>query len=140
MIVYELITLRRGTHLPAGKAFESSYCAGAFVECRVLDNGSAPGKRPAGRGLKIVYELTKGLGGRFRAEFWNGRINFYLNVSARWGNGKNRFSTKGPTRRRAGDTMSFQPRLLFLRSVHVERYFRLLSPGLLAWTRHPRRV
>jgi hypothetical protein len=98
MIVYELITLRRGTHLPAGKAFESSYCAGAFVECRVLDNGSAPGKRPAGRGLKIVYELTKGLGGRFRAEFWNGRINFYLNVPARWGNGKNPFSTKGPTR------------------------------------------
>jgi len=42
MIVCELITMRRGTHLPAGKAFESSYCAGAFVECRVLDKGSAP--------------------------------------------------------------------------------------------------
>jgi DNA-binding MarR family transcriptional regulator len=34
--------MRRGTHLPAGKASESSYCAGTFVECRVLDNGSAP--------------------------------------------------------------------------------------------------
>ncbi len=64
MIVYELITMRRGTHLPVGKGgFESIYCAGAFVECRVLDNGSAPVNVQPGRGLKIV------LGGRFRLNF-----------------------------------------------------------------------
>jgi two-component sensor histidine kinase len=38
---------------------------GDFVECRVLDNGSAAASVRPGRGLKIVNELARGLGGKF---------------------------------------------------------------------------
>src|SRR5262245_2911525 len=43
--------------------------AGKFVECRVLDNGSAAASFQPGRGLKIVNELTKALDGRFDQKF-----------------------------------------------------------------------
>jgi two-component sensor histidine kinase len=67
MIVQELIT-NATRHAFAGE----NGCirvellrAGAFVECRVLDNGSAPVSCQPGCGLKIVDELTKALDGRF---------------------------------------------------------------------------
>ena len=41
----------------------------AFVECRVLDNGSAPTNGHPGRGLKIVNALAKALIGRFHQKF-----------------------------------------------------------------------
>ena len=43
--------------------------AGAFVECRVLDDGSAAPNVQLDRGLKIINALTKGLGGRFEQSF-----------------------------------------------------------------------
>jgi hypothetical protein len=46
--------------------------AGTFVECRVLDNGSAPINFHPGHGLKIVDELTKALDGRFDQKFGAG--------------------------------------------------------------------
>jgi two-component sensor histidine kinase len=43
--------------------------AGMLVECRVVDNGSAPTSVRRGRGLKIVDELVKGLDGRLDQRF-----------------------------------------------------------------------
>src|SRR5262249_31201866 len=43
--------------------------SGKSVECRVLDNGSAPVTFRPGRGLKIVNELAKALDGRFDQKF-----------------------------------------------------------------------
>ena len=71
MIVHELIT-NAARHAFAGRKGEIRVelsRAGALVECRVLDNGSALGNVRPGRGLKIIDELTKGLGGRFEQRF-----------------------------------------------------------------------
>jgi two-component sensor histidine kinase len=71
MIVYELITnaARHAFAGGKGKIRVELERAGAFVECRVLDDGSArAGARP-GRGLKIIEELTKGLEGRLDQRF-----------------------------------------------------------------------
>jgi two-component sensor histidine kinase len=71
MIVHELIT-NAARHAFAGRNGEIRVelsRAGALVECRVLDNGSALGNVRPGRGLKIIDELTKGLGGRFEQRF-----------------------------------------------------------------------
>jgi two-component sensor histidine kinase len=43
--------------------------AGSWVNCRVTDNGSALGRIKLGRGLRIVGELTKSLGGRIGHTF-----------------------------------------------------------------------
>ena len=43
--------------------------AGKLVECRVVDNGSAPTSVRRGRGLRIVDELVKGLDGRLDQSF-----------------------------------------------------------------------
>jgi two-component sensor histidine kinase len=50
--------------------------AGAFVECKVQDNGSAAASPQPGRGLKIINDLTKGLGGRFAQSFGTGGSTF----------------------------------------------------------------
>jgi len=71
MIVHELIT-NAARHAFAGRVggirVELSR-VGALAECRVLDNGSALGNVRPGRGLKIIDELIKGLGGRFEQRF-----------------------------------------------------------------------
>jgi hypothetical protein len=38
---------------------------GPVAECTVVDNASAPASIGPGRGLKIIDELTRSLGGRF---------------------------------------------------------------------------
>jgi two-component sensor histidine kinase len=43
--------------------------AGAFVECKVLDNGAAAAGVQPGRGFKIISELAKGLDGWFEQTF-----------------------------------------------------------------------
>jgi len=43
--------------------------AGSWVNCRVTDNGSGPGRIKPGRGLRIVGELAKSLGGRMGHTF-----------------------------------------------------------------------
>jgi two-component sensor histidine kinase len=74
MIVYELIT-NVARHAFSGRngaiRIELSR-AGAFVECSVLDNGSAPVNCRPGRGLKIVNALAKALLGRFHQKFGSG--------------------------------------------------------------------
>ena len=71
MIVYELITnaARHAFTDSGGKVRVELLCAGAFVECRVLDNGSAPSTMRPGRGLKLVRELAKTLAGGVEHEF-----------------------------------------------------------------------
>jgi two-component sensor histidine kinase len=71
MIMHELINnaarhaFARGT----GEIRVELARAGALVECRVLDNGSAAARVQPGRGTKIINELTKSLGGRFEQSF-----------------------------------------------------------------------
>lgn len=43
--------------------------AGQFVECKVLDNGSALEHARSGRGLRIINELSRALEGRFELRF-----------------------------------------------------------------------
>ena len=40
-----------------------------FVECRIMDNGSASGEVRPGRGLKIINALSKDLSGQFEQTF-----------------------------------------------------------------------
>jgi two-component sensor histidine kinase len=74
MIVYELIT-NAARHAFAGgngRIRVELLRAGMFVECRVLDNGSAPINFHPGHGLKIVDGLTKALDGRLAQKFGAG--------------------------------------------------------------------
>jgi two-component sensor histidine kinase len=71
MIVYELVT-NAARHAFAGRDGEirvELLRAGAFVRCKVLDNGAAPAHVQRGRGLKIVGELINALDGRFEQTF-----------------------------------------------------------------------
>ena len=71
MIVHELIT-NAARHAFAGGNGEIRVelsRTGSLAECWVLDNGSARANVQPGRGLKIVDELTKDLGGRFVQKF-----------------------------------------------------------------------
>jgi two-component sensor histidine kinase len=65
MIVYELATnaARHAFGNGNGQVRVELSRAGKQVECRVVDNGSAPSRVQRGRGLKIVDELIKGLDG-----------------------------------------------------------------------------
>jgi two-component sensor histidine kinase len=71
MIMHELIdnAARHAFARGRGTIRVELACAGAFVECRVLDDGSAAASVQPGRGLKIINELTNGLGGRFEQSF-----------------------------------------------------------------------
>lgn len=71
MIVYELIT-NAARHAFAGRDGEIQVellRSGAFVQCKVLDNGAAAAHVQPGRGLKIVGELIKALDGQFEQKF-----------------------------------------------------------------------
>jgi two-component sensor histidine kinase len=52
--------------------------AGSWVNCRVTDNGSGPGRIKLGRGLRIVGDLAKSLGGRIDYSFGTTRTSFVL--------------------------------------------------------------
>jgi two-component sensor histidine kinase len=71
MMVHELISNAARHAFTTGKGSIRVELAqtGTFVECRVLDDGSATASGQPGRGLKIINELTKGLGGRFEHGF-----------------------------------------------------------------------
>jgi two-component sensor histidine kinase len=74
MIVYELATnaARHAFAERHGEIRVELLRAGRYVTCKVLDNGSAAAGVQPGRGLKIVDELTKGLGGRFVQKLGSG--------------------------------------------------------------------
>jgi two-component sensor histidine kinase len=52
--------------------------AGSWVNCRVTDNGSGLGRIKPGRGLRIVGELAKSLGGRMGPTFGTTPTSFVL--------------------------------------------------------------
>ena len=52
--------------------------AGSWVNCRVSDNGSGLGRIKPGRGLRIVNELAKSLGGRMSHTFGTTSTSFAL--------------------------------------------------------------
>jgi two-component sensor histidine kinase len=52
--------------------------AGSWVHCQVSDNGSGLGRIKPGRGLRIVGELAKSLGGRMGHTFSTTRTSFAL--------------------------------------------------------------
>jgi two-component sensor histidine kinase len=71
MIVHELVTnaARHAFGNGNGQVRVELSRAGKLVECRVVDNGSAPTSVRRGRGFKIVDELVKGLDGRLDQRF-----------------------------------------------------------------------
>jgi two-component sensor histidine kinase len=71
LIVHELITnaVRHAFHGRNGEIGVELLRAGAFVHCKVMDNGSAPAHVQRGHGLKIIEELVKALDGRFEQKF-----------------------------------------------------------------------
>ena len=71
LIVYELITnaVRHAFHGRNGEIRVELLRAGAFVHCKVMDNGSAPAHVQRGHGLKIIEELVKALDGQFKQRF-----------------------------------------------------------------------
>jgi two-component sensor histidine kinase len=71
MIVFELVTnaARHAFGNGNGQVRVELSRTGKLVECRVVDNGSAPTNVQRGRGLKIVDELVKGLDGRLNQRF-----------------------------------------------------------------------
>ena len=52
--------------------------AGSWVNCRVTDNGSGLGRIKSGRGLRIVSDLAKSLGGRLDHTFGTTWTSFAL--------------------------------------------------------------
>jgi two-component sensor histidine kinase len=52
--------------------------AGSWVNCRVTDNGSGLGRIKLGRGLRIVGDLAKSLGGRMDHSFGTTSTSFVL--------------------------------------------------------------
>jgi two-component sensor histidine kinase len=71
MIVYELVTnaARHAFGNGNGQIRVELSRAGKIIECRVVDNGSAPANVQQGHGLTIVDELVKGLDGRLDQRF-----------------------------------------------------------------------
>lgn len=71
MIVYELIvnSARHAFFGSGGQIRVELTRAGAIAQCSIVDTGFVPATAAPGRGLKIVDELSKGLGGRFVQKF-----------------------------------------------------------------------
>jgi len=71
MIVYELIinAARHAFSDDAGEIRIELMRAGGIAQCSVVDNGSGAATATPGRGLKIVNELSKSLGGQIMQKF-----------------------------------------------------------------------
>lgn len=71
MIVFELINnaARHAFSDGEGEIRIELLQADPFVECRVMDNGSASGQLKSGNGLKIIDALNKSLSGQFDQTF-----------------------------------------------------------------------
>jgi len=71
MIVYELVTnaARHAFRGTEGEIWVELWSAGAIIECRVSDNGTAPQKIRRGQGLYLVQELVKRLDGSLKQSF-----------------------------------------------------------------------
>jgi two-component sensor histidine kinase len=84
MIVYELITnsARHAFTNGSGEIRVELFRTGPFVECRVLDNGTAPAAVQPGRGLSVVNELARTLAGRLEHQFGTGGTRSILIFTA----------------------------------------------------------
>jgi two-component sensor histidine kinase len=71
MIVFELINNAARHAFPGGggEIHVELLRVGAFAQCSVMDNGSGTATVAPGRGLKILDELSRSLGGRFEQRF-----------------------------------------------------------------------
>jgi two-component sensor histidine kinase len=71
MIVFELINnaTRHAFSDRGGEIRAELLWVDPFVECRIMDNGSASGDVQPGHGLKIIKALSKDLGGEFEQTF-----------------------------------------------------------------------
>jgi two-component sensor histidine kinase len=71
MILSELVNnaARHAFSAGEGEIRAELLSADPFVECRVMDNGSAIGEVHSGHGLKIIDALSKSLGGQFEQKF-----------------------------------------------------------------------
>jgi len=71
MIVAELITnaARHAFGEGGGTIRVELSSTGAFIECRVLDNGAVRGQVQPGQGTKIIEALTRGLDGEITQTF-----------------------------------------------------------------------
>jgi two-component sensor histidine kinase len=74
MIVFELINnaARHAFSEGEGEIRAELLWADPFVECRIMENGSASGEVQPGHGLKIIDALSKDLRGRFEQTFGSG--------------------------------------------------------------------
>src|SRR6516162_10034514 len=83
LAVYELVTNAVRHASFAGRDGEIQIKlmrAGSWVNCRVTDNGSGLGRIKPGRGLRIVGELAKSLGGRIDHTFGTTWTSFTLDL------------------------------------------------------------
>jgi two-component sensor histidine kinase len=81
LTVYELVTnaVRHACFDGRGGEIKIKLTrAGSWVNCRVIDNGSGLGRIKPGRGLRIVGELAKSLGGRVDRSFGTTWTSFAL--------------------------------------------------------------
>ncbi|HTV37998.1 MAG TPA: sensor histidine kinase [Xanthobacteraceae bacterium] len=71
MIVHELVcnAVRHAFSAGQGEIRIVLSLKGTLIECKVLDNGTAPVIKRPGRGLKIIDVLAKRLNGRFAQQF-----------------------------------------------------------------------
>jgi two-component sensor histidine kinase len=86
LIVHELITnaVRHAFHGRNGEIGVELLRAGAFVHCKVMDNGSTPAHVQRGHGLKIIEELVKALDGRFERRVWNRWVDVNSGLPVHW--------------------------------------------------------
>jgi two-component sensor histidine kinase len=85
LIVYELImnAARHAFHCGGGTIRVELLRLGAFVECRVLDDGISEPSAAPGHGLKIIEALAKSLGGTFDQQFGSQGATSVLIIPAR---------------------------------------------------------
>jgi two-component sensor histidine kinase len=87
--------------------------AGSWVDCRVTDNGSGLGRIKPGRGLRIVRELAKSLGGRMGHTFGTTWTSFALDfpLTQREQRANRAIATRRPRNGRRLKTMQRLPSL-----------------------------
>jgi two-component sensor histidine kinase len=87
--------------------------AGSWVNCRVTDNGSGLARIKPGRGLRIVSELAKSLGGRMGHTFGTTSTSFVLDfpLAQREQHANRAVAARRPRTGRRLKTMSPQPSL-----------------------------
>jgi two-component sensor histidine kinase len=81
MILYELVTNSARHAYFEGREGEVRVelsREGAFVKCRVSDNGSVSTETKPGRGLRILIDLSRSLGGRIHHSIGGERCHFAL--------------------------------------------------------------